>query len=172
MTAARTLKAVFDKLIDVYQSDSALTTWCNTNFGEQPEIQAGIDEDDLPDLEGKKLAIRIIPGARSRSRTMSKRSHGLIIRGIIKNTSKREPVVPDPDDPPADPPVIPETGWLTLEALELVDQFISLIEEATIPAIQGEGIAITSFEGAPDQIIYPYARAELAYLIEIPSKLS
>lgn len=167
MPQARTLKAVFDLLIKTYQADASLIAWCNTNFSEQPEIQAGLDEDDLPQMSGK-LAIRIIPGSRSRTRGMSKRCHGLLIRGIIKHTSDRVPAIVDPE---ADPPLVQETDWRVLEAIELVDGFINLIETATILAIQKDSIAITSFDGAPDQIIYPYARAELAYTIEIPSNL-
>ncbi len=166
MAQARSLRAVFDLLIKTYQADATLVAWCNTNFGEQPEIQAGLDEDDIP--QAGKLAIRIISGSRSRTRGMSKRSHGLLIRGIIKHTSDRVPAIVDPE---ADPPLVQETDWRALEAIELADGFINLIEVATISAIQKDGIAITPFDGAPDQIIYPYARVELAYTIEIPSDL-
>lgn len=167
MAQARSLKAVFDLLIKTYQTDTALISWCNTNFGEQPEIQAGHDEDDIPQMTGK-LAIRIIPGSRARTRGMSKRSHGLLIRGIIKHTLDRVPAIVDPE---ADPPLVQETDWRVLEAIELADSFINLVEVATILAIQKDSIAISSLDGAPDQIIYPYARVELAYTIEIPSDL-
>jgi len=167
MTQARTIKAVFDLLIDKLQADTTLSTWCSTNFGEQPDIQCGLDDDDLPDMTGK-LAIRIIPGSRSRTRGMAYRSHSLVVRAIIKDSSTRVPPTVDPD---ADPPEVQETGWKTLKALENVDAFISMIEAVVVNAIQGDGIAIAPYEGAPDQIIFPYARAELAYTIEIPSDI-
>lgn len=167
MTQARTIKAVFDLLIDKLQADTTLSTWCSTNFSQQPDIQCGLDDDDLPDMTGK-LAIRIIPGSRSRTRGMAYRSHSLVIRAIIKDSGSR---VPPTVDPAADPPEVQETGWKTLKALENVDAFISMIEAIVINAIQGDGIAIAPYEGAPDQIIYPYARAELAYTIEIPSAI-
>lgn len=176
MTQARTIKAVFDLLIDALQADETLSSWCNTNYGEQPDIQCGIDNDDLPDMAGD-LAIRIIPGSRSRTRGMSYRSHSLVIRAIIKDSGERVPPIVDPDavppivDPDAGPPEVQETGWKTLKALENVDAFISMIEAIVINAIQGDSIAIAPYEGAPDQIIYPYARAELAYTIEIPSEI-
>lgn len=176
MTQARTIKAVFDLLIDKLQADTTLSTWCSTNFSQQPDIQCGLDDDDLPAMTGK-LAIRIIPGSRSRTRGMAYRSHSLIIRGIIKDSGARVPDIitePDPDevpDPEAPPPPAQETGWKTLKALENIDAFISMIEAIVINAIQGDSIAIAPYEGAPDQIIYPYARAELAYTIEIPSAI-
>lgn len=176
MAQARTIKAVFDLLIDKLQADTTLSTWCATNFGEQPDIQCGIDADDLPEMTGD-LAIRIIPGSRSRTRGMAYRSHSLIIRGIIKDSGARVPdIIPEPDpdevpDPEAPPPPVQETGWKTLKALENIDAFISMIEAIVINTIQDDGIAITPEYGAPDQIIFPYARAELAYTIEIPSEI-
>ena len=167
MTQARTIKAVFDLLIDKLQADTTLSTWCTNNFGEQPDIQCGIDDDDLPEM-AVKLAIRIIPGSRNRTRGMAYRSHSLLIRAIIKDSGAR---VPPTADPEADPPETQETGWKTLKALENVDAFISMIEKIVINAIQGDSIAIAPYDGAPDQIIYPYARAELAYTIEIPSAI-
>lgn len=176
MPQARTIKAVFDLLIDALQADETLSSWCNTNYACQPDIQCGVDDDDLPEMTSK-LAIRIIPGSRSRTRGMAYRSHSLIIRGIIKDSGARVPdIIPEPDpdevpDPEAPPPPVQETGWKTLKALENIDAFISMIEAIVINAIQDDGIAITPEYGAPDQIIYPYARAELAYTIEIPSEI-
>lgn len=167
MPQARTIKAVFDLLIDALQADETLSSWCNTNYSEQPDIQCGVDDDDLPEMTSK-LAIRIIPGSRSRTRVMSKRAHGMVIRGIIKESGSR---VPPTVDPEADPPEVQETGWKTLKALENIDAFISMIEVIVINTIQEDGIAITPEYGAPDQIIFPYARAELAYTIEIPSEI-
>ena len=173
MAAARTIKAVFDLLIDKLQADTTLSTWCSTNFSEQPDIQCGLDDDDLPEMAGK-LAIRIIPGSRSRTRGMSYRSHSLVIRAIIKDSGARVPAIipePDPDDPPDPDAPVQETGWKTLKALENIDAFISMIESIVINAIQQDGIAIAPYDGAPDQINFPYARAELAYTIEIPSTI-
>lgn len=149
------LKSCFYALINAYRSNAALNSWCLTEFSKKPSIQVGVDDEDPPELEPGSLAIHFIPGSRSRTRQMSKRSHGLVIRAYAHCVEKQTP----------------ESEVLVLEAVDVIDTFISLIEEATIPTLEKSGIAITPLEGQPDEIIHPFARAELAYLIEIPSQL-
>jgi len=157
------LKTLFSELIRSYRSDAALNAWCNAEFEKKPRIVIGDDEEDPPELNVGDIEIHIIPGSRSRTRQMSKRSHNLTIRAYAYCINNRVPESEVPD--------VPETDVLVLEAVELIDTFISLVEEATIPVLQINGIAITPLDGESDKVIYPFAKAELAYLIEIPSKL-
>lgn len=149
----KTIKDVFDILIAEYTSNKALTDWCDLTYGERPKIYIGIDDEDIPEISGN-LAIRIVTGSRSRTRTMAYRAYGLKITGIIR-----------------EPETATEDNIITIEGLEHIDRFISLIEEATIPVIQNSSIAITPLDGDMDSIAYPFIKAELSYLIEIPSKL-
>ena len=58
-----------------------------------------------------------------------------------------------------------------LENLTLIDQFISLIEEAVIPVLNKNSVIVTPMEGDEDAVGYPYVVANLSYLLEVPSRL-
>ena len=151
----RNLKSLFNNLKVVLVQDNDLLTFCNTNFSAPPSIRIGIDLEDMP--EGPEGAmICIVPGARSRSRGDAYHSHSISILGVIKCTSKTEDSGTDIDA-------------LTLDAIGLVDDFINLVEKIVFKKMEEWGIAVTPVDGDSDEIIYPYARAELAYRVEIRS---
>lgn len=154
MTKPRTLKDYFKYCTETLRANQALNNYCIEKFGSQPDIQIGVDEEDFP-AGPENCAIRLIPGARSRTRGLSKRSHNIKLILFIKETGEDNN----------------ESQIRILSAIDYIDRFASLAEEAVIPATQISGIAITPLEGEPDQIIFPFARAELGYLIEIPAEL-
>ena len=152
MTASN-LKSIFDSLVIALQADSALATWCSTQFSEQPQIEFGVDPDDPPNGPESTL-IRINPGSRSRTRGDEYRSHTITVTTYINYSSARS-----------------GTRWSSIEALEKIDAFTNLVEEVVYPTFQGLGIAVSPYDGEPDQVIHPYAKAQLAYQIEIPARL-
>lgn len=153
--ATKTLKDIFDILIAELTTNIALTSWCQTNYGVQPVIRFGIDENDIPEAPDT-LEIHLIPGARSRTRQFAYRSYGLDIHAVINKTSVREPAL---------------TNAYVLESIESLDQFISLIEEAVIPVLNRNSIIVTPTEGDEDAVGYPYAVGCLSYVLEVPSRL-
>lgn len=166
--ATKTLKDIFEIISNELAVNTALTTWCQSSFGIQPTIIFGADEIDLPQPTG--LEIHIIPGARSRTRQFAYRSYGLTISAIIKDSSAA---------PPSEEGGSPESGGgetgeivpYTLDCLDKIDQFISLIEEAVIPVLNKNGIVVTPSEGDEDVIAYPHTVAFLNYTLEVPSRL-
>lgn len=147
------LKSVFDALVNALQSDAALIAWCQDEFEEQPVIEYGVDPDDMPEGPSSAL-IRINPGSRSRTRGDNYRSHTLTVNTYVKESKKRI-----------------GSGWASLEAYEKLDEFTNLVEEVVYPTLQSLELAVSPFDGEPDHIIHPYAKAQLAYQIEIPARM-
>lgn len=155
ITPVLNLKNLFKNLKKVLSENQELKTFCVNTFGSIPKIRIGIDLEDMPEAPDGAM-ICIVSGSRSRSRGEAYHSHSISIIGVVKCTSKTAETTQDVD-------------ILTLDALGMVDDFINIVEKIAYDNIQGWGVAITPIDGDPDEIIYPYARAELAYRVDIRS---
>lgn len=154
--ATKTLREIFSILSEELTTNTALVQWCMANFETTPVIRFGVDDNDVPNATDS-LEIHLISGSRSRTRQFAYRSYGFSINAIIKKSSE--------DD---------ETeinNVYVLENLELIDVFVSLIEEAVINVLNKNSIIVTPMEGDEDAVGYPYVVANLKYLLEVPSKL-
>ena len=154
--ATKTIKDIFDIITTELTTNTALTSWCAENFNTQPVIRFGVDDDDIPQATDN-LEIHLIPGTRSRTRQFAYRSYRLSINAIIKKSSEDDETEVD--------------NVYVLENLTLIDQFISLIEEAVIPVLNKNSVIVTPMEGDEDAVGYPYVVANLSYLLEVPSRL-
>ena len=155
ITPVLNLKNLFKNLKKVLSENEDLKTFCTETFGSVPKIRIGIDIEDMPEApEGAMICI--VSGSRSRSRGEAYHSHSISIIGVVKCVNKTQEISQDID-------------ILTLDALGLVDDFINIVEKIVFNNIQEWGVAISPIDGDPDEIIYPYARAELAYRVDIRS---
>jgi hypothetical protein len=155
ITPVLNLKNLFKNLKKVLSENEDLKTFCFTNFGSIPKIRIGIDIEDMPEAPDGAM-ICIVSGSRSRTRGEAYHSHSISVIGVVKCIDKTQELNQDVD-------------IITLDALGLIDDFINLIEKIVFNNIQEWGVAITPVDGDPDEIIYPYARAELAYRVDIRS---
>lgn len=155
ITPVLNLKNLFKNLKIVLSENEDLKTFCSTNFGSIPKIRIGIDIEDMPEAPDGAM-ICIVSGSRSRSRGEAYHSHSISIIGVVKCISKTQEISQDVD-------------ILTLDALGLIDDFINIVEKIVFNSIQEWGVAVTPIDGDNDEIIYPYARAELAYRVDIRS---
>ena len=153
----RNLKNLLENLRIVLAGNSELKQFCLDKFGALPQILIGIDLEDLPDAPEGAI-ICIATGSRSRIRGDAYRSHNVSIVGAIKCISRTADITSD-------------YNTLTLDALGVIDDFINIVEKIVFPCVQSWGVAITQTEGDPDEVIYPYARAELAYRFDIHSEI-
>jgi hypothetical protein len=155
ITPVLNLKNLFKNLKKVLSENEDLKTFCFTNFGSIPKIRIGIDIEDMPEAPDGAM-ICIVSGSRSRTRGEAYHSHSISVIGVVKCIDKTQELNQDVD-------------IITLDALGLIDDFINLIEKIVFNSVQEWGVAITPVDGDPDEIIYPYARAELAYRVDIRS---
>lgn len=153
----RNLKTLLENIRIVLAENSDLKQFCVNKFGSLPQILIGIDLEDLPDAPEGAI-ICIATGSRSRIRGDAYRSHNVSIVGAVKCISRTSAVTAD-------------YNTLTLDALGVIDDFINLVESIVFPSVQSWGVAVTQTEGDPDEVIYPYARAELAYRFDIHSEI-
>jgi hypothetical protein len=153
----RNLKNLLENLRIVLAENSELKQFCLDKFGALPQIIIGIDLEDLPDAPEGAI-ICIATGSRSRIRGDAYRSHNVSIVGAVKCISRTADITTD-------------YNTLTLDALGVIDDFINIVEKIVFPSVQSWGVAITQTEGDPDEVIYPYARAELAYRFDIHAKI-
>lgn len=155
ITPVLNLKNLFKNLKKVLSENQELKTFCINNFGSIPQIRIGIDLEDMPEAPDGAM-ICIVSGSRSRTRGEAYHSHSISVIGVVKCIDKTQELNQDVD-------------IITLDALGLIDDFINLIEKIVFNSVQEWGVAITPVDGDPDEIIYPYARAELAYRVDIRS---
>lgn len=155
ITPVLNLKNLFKNLKKVLSENQELKTFCSSRFGSIPQIRIGIDLEDMPEAPDGAM-ICIVSGSRSRTRGEAYHSHSISIIGVVKCIDKTQELNQDVD-------------IITLDALGLIDDFINLIEKIVFNSVQEWGVAITPVNGDPDEIIYPYARAELAYRVDIRS---
>ena len=154
--ATKTLKDIFDILSAELTTNAALADWCTENFSTSPVIRFGVDDNDIPQ-SSESLEIHLIPGSRGRTRQFAYRSYTFSINAIIKKSSEDDETDID--------------NVYVLENLELIDVFVSLIEEAVINVLNKNSIIVTPMEGDEDAVGYPYVVANLKYLLEVPSRL-
>jgi hypothetical protein len=155
ITPVLNLKNLFKNLKKVLSESQDLKTFCVNTFGSIPKIRIGIDVEDMPEAPDGAM-ICIVSGSRSRTRGEAYHSHSISIIGVVKCITKTQEISQDMD-------------ILTLDALGLIDDFINIVEKIVFNNVQEWGVAITPIDGDPDEIIYPYARAELAYRVDIRS---
>lgn len=151
----KTLKDIYTIIKNELETNQALTSWANTNFGIQPKIIFGLDEEDLQETDN--LEIHIIPGSRNRTRQFAYRSYNITISAIVKKEGAEYET---------------DNNSKFLSILQYTDEFICLIEEALIPVLNRNSIIVTPVESEDDAIGYPYAIASLSYLLEVQSILS
>lgn len=149
------LSTVFQNLSEAISEDSGISAFMAEKYGEGSEVDIyiGIDLENLPEST-EKAAVYIIPGSRSRTRGDSYRQHNITIISFVHSTDKNE------DD-----------SITTIEALELLDDFTNLVEKCVYNRMREMRLAVTPLSGDSDSVFYPIARSELAYSIEIPSRI-
>lgn len=148
------IKTVFAELASALSGNEEILTWLNTNFGVTSlKIYIGIDPENYPSITDD-AAVYLVPGSRSRTRGDAYRQHTISIVCFIKDESKTV-----------------EGSIETLNSIGMIDDFTNLVEKCAFNKLQSLSIAVTSLAGESDEIYYPVARAELAYSIEIPSRI-
>lgn len=154
--ATKTLGDIFTILSNELTTNTALVNWCRENFDTLPVIRFGVDDSDIPEAK-ETLEIHLMPGSRGRTRQFAYRSYTFKINAILKKSSQEEDVNID--------------NVYVLENLTIIDEFISLIEEAVINVLNKNSVIVTPMEGDEDAVGYPYVVANLSYLLEVPSRL-
>lgn len=175
------LKTVFSELATALNNDSDISSFLSTNYGVSTigRINIGTDPEDYPVIS-ETTAIYLLPGSRSRTRGDAYRQHNISVICLVnaETTAEtgEEPTEPTNDDDTEtetsqtdDEPV--STNIEKIDALGLLDEFTNLVEKCVFDKLQSLRLAVTPLSGESDELYYPIAVSELAYSIEIPSRI-
>ena len=154
------LKSVFLELAEALNNDTDIAAFMQETYGESTigRINIGIDSEEYPDVN-ETTAIYMLPGSRSRTRGDAYRQHNISIICLVNvNTVNSESG-------------ISENNIDKIEALGTLDDFTNLVEKCVFEKLQSLKLAITPLSGESDELYYPIACSELAYSVEIPSRI-
>lgn len=155
MTEPRSLKDIFEGLSAALVTDPDLATFMTTTYGTSAavNVQIGRDPEDYPDAT-KTACVYLVPGSRSRTRGDAYRRHYLTAVCWVHSPSKTK-----------------QGNISTLECIGLLDEFTNLVEACLYRYLTGSQLAVSFTGGESDEVDWPDARSELAYIIEIPSRI-
>lgn len=146
--------SIFQGLATALLSDNNIKSFIESKYGEGESLTVliGRDPEDLLDMP-KICAVSLIPGSRSRTRGDAYRQHSFSAVCFVYDET-----------------VIATDDLKQLEALSTLDTFTNLVESVVFNYLRNI-VAVTPSAGEADLVAFPGARSELAYIIEIPSRI-
>lgn len=152
------LKSLKNTVVTALSTDSAVTTYCTTQFSKSLTIYVGIDANKPPNADDSVPYVAITQGKRARESNGDYVDHELIITTVIKDEG------------------ITTTGTITeFDGAETLEGLHELVEKCVSKTLCKNGYPSTQSMEIPDQTpgeMYPYFAATAAYTVRVRNRLS